>query len=68
MNVKAIALIALAAVGLGAGTSFDAYAYGRYECLTDCRADYDDCLADGGSAAVCSAAYSACRHACFKYY
>ena len=42
MNRKVLALLALAAFGLSAGASFDAYAYNRYDCLLECRAEYDE--------------------------
>ncbi len=67
MKLKALALLAFAAIGLGAGTSFDSQAYGRRECLLDCRFMYEDCLADGGGS-LCVPAYRACTAECMRYH
>lgn len=67
MNRKVLALLALAAFGLSAGASFDAYAYNRYDCLLECRAEYDECLSEGGGSA-CYPSYRECTNYCKRNY
>ncbi len=63
MKLKALAMLALAAIGLGAGTSFETVASSRDDCLAECRADLESCRMELPMR-YCLPAYRACTAGC----